>query len=144
MNVKRLVIAIIVGFVYVFATDFLIHAVGLGEEYGKTKELWRPEAEMQARMPLMSAGQFLAAATFVLVWALGFAERGTIGLACLYGLLLGLFSQSTTLIMYVVQPLPQNIATAWFVSGLVQSALFGVVTHFVYKPKGSPTQFATT
>jgi len=104
MNFQRLIVAVIVAFVFIFATDFLIHAVWLKPVYDATKELWRPEAEMNARFPWMLAAQLLAALTFVWIWALGFAARGTVALACIYGLLLGLAVQVTTMVTYVVSP----------------------------------------
>jgi hypothetical protein len=134
MNVTRLIIAIVVGFIFVFATDFLIHAVWLQSDYTATKELWRPEADMNARFPWMLVGQLLATIAFILIWALGFAARGTVGLACVYGLLAGLMVQATTIITYVVSPFPPGLALKWFVSGLLQSILLAVVTSFVYKP----------
>ena len=48
MNFKRLVLAIVVAFIFIFATDFLIHAVWLKQDYLATRKLWRPEAEMNA------------------------------------------------------------------------------------------------
>ncbi len=46
MNTQRLFIAIITGFVFIFATDFVIHAVWLDSDYKATASLWRPESEM--------------------------------------------------------------------------------------------------
>ena len=53
MNPKSLLITILVAFVTVFATDFLIHQLWLGSTYKATASLWRPEAEMMAKMPSM-------------------------------------------------------------------------------------------
>ncbi len=89
---------------------------------------------MVDHMSWMMAGQFLAAATFVTLWAIGCAERGGWGLACLFGVLMGLFGQVYTLIMYCVMPLPPELACKWFVSGLAQSVLLGVLTSFTYRP----------
>lgn len=137
MNGKRLSIAIVVAFIFIFATDFLIHAVWLGPDYKATAQLWRPEAEMNTRFPWMLGAQLLAAITFVLIWAMGFAARGTVALACAYGLLIGLAVQVTTMITYVVTPLPPELALKWFFSGLVQSIVLGVITSFVYRPEGA-------
>lgn len=134
MNLKRLLLAIVVAFVFIFATDFLIHAVWLKGDYAATKELWRPEAEMNARFPWMLMAQLLVAIVFVTLWALGFATRGGAGLACGYGLLVGLIVQATTVITYVVSPLPADIALKWFATGIVQSVLLGLVVWLVYKP----------
>ena len=53
MNTKSLLITIAVAFVTVWATDFLIHGIWLSATYGATKELWRPESEMMAKMPFI-------------------------------------------------------------------------------------------
>ena len=135
MNPKRLIIAIIVVFVGVWATDFLIHGVWLQSTYAATMSLWRPEADMQAHMTWLMLGQFLFAAVFVVLWAKGFASLKCPGAACLYGTLMGLFSQATTLITYAVQPFPAGLAVKWFVSGVVQGLLLGLLVFFVYKPK---------
>jgi hypothetical protein len=134
MNFLRLLLAIVAAFVFVFATDFLIHAFWLVPDYNATKELWRPDAEMTARFPWMMGAHLLIATGFVMIWALGFADRGSAGLACSYGLLIGLLVQATTIITYVVSPLPPSIALKWFFSGIVQSVLLGLVVWLVYKP----------
>ena len=137
MNIKRLLLAIVVAFVFIFATDYLIHAVWLKNDYTATKELWRTEAEMGARFPWMLSAQLVVAIVFVTIWALGFARRGSVGVACGYGLLLGLLVQATTIITYVVSPLPADIAMKWIGSGVLQAIVLGLVTFFVYKPEPS-------
>lgn len=89
---------------------------------------------MTARFPWMMGAHLLIATGFVMIWALGFADRGSAGLACSYGLLIGLLVQATTIITYVVSPLPPSIALKWFFSGIVQSVLLGLVVWLVYKP----------
>ena len=74
MNTKSLVITILVAFVTVWVTDFLIHAVWLSSTYGATKELWRPEAEMLVKMPWMLLGQLIVAAAFTVNFATCVAE----------------------------------------------------------------------
>jgi hypothetical protein len=135
MNLKRLILAIVVVFIGIFATDFFIHGVWLKNDYAATMNLWRPEAEMQSHMGWLMLGQFLVAVAFVVLWAKGFAATGCLGCACIYGAFMGLFSQATTLITYAVQPLPADLAVKWFISGIVQALLMGVLVFVVYKPK---------
>lgn len=135
MNSKRLILAIVAVFVGVWVTDFLIHGVWLKSTYAETMSLWRPEAEMQGHMGWLMLGQFIIAATFVVLYAKGFAGMACLRCACLYGLFMGLFSQATTLITYAVQPFPASLAVKWFVAGVVQGLLMGVIVFFVYKPK---------
>ena len=42
---------------------------------------------------------------------------------------------AATLITYAVQPLPAEIAVKWFIAGVVQGVLMGLLVHLVYKPK---------
>ncbi|MGH8248943.1 MAG: hypothetical protein ACREUU_21250 [Gammaproteobacteria bacterium] len=137
MNTKRLLLAIVVLFVAVFLTNFLIHGVWLQSTYKETMSLWRTESEMQARFGWMLLGQFLFAATFAAIWAAGFAERQCARCACFFGLLMALFSQAGTVINYVVTPLPPSLAVKWFVAGVVQGLVMGVLVYFAYKPKAA-------
>jgi hypothetical protein len=137
MNIKRLLFAIIAGWVVVFATDFLIHDLWLGPLYQATKALWRPDTEMHTHICWMFLAQFLIVATFVLVWAKGFAGR-SVGAAISFGLLMGVFQQTWAIILFVVMPLPAELAVKWFLAGLVQAVLLGVVTSFVYKLEPPP------
>lgn len=134
MNLKRLLLAVVTGFVFIFVSDILVHGVWLVGDYKATMQLWRPDAEMNARMPWMMAGQFLVATAFVVLWAVGFAERAKLSCAVKFGLFMGLFFQGNTLITYVVTPLPGALAAKWFVAGVGQSVLLGLVTFAVYKP----------
>lgn len=136
MNIKRLILAILAGWVVIFATDFLIHHFWLGPVYEATKSIWRPEEEMQTRMCWMFVAQFLIVATFVIVWAKGFAGR-SMGAAVIFGLLMGVFQQTWALILFVVLPIPGELAVKWLIGGLVQAVLLGIVTSLVYKPAAS-------
>ena len=133
MNFKRLFLAMLAGFVLIFVTDFLIHGFWLAADYEATKSLWRPENEMHSYFSLMLFAQLLCAATFVLIWAKGFAGQG-IGTGIGIGLLMGLFQQIWAIIDYVVIPMPGNLAAKWFFSGLVQAILLGIITALIYKP----------
>ena len=135
MNTKRLILAIVVVFIAVFATDFLIHGVWLQSDYKETMSLWRTEAEMGKHFPFLLSGQLLAAVAFVVIWSKGLPAVSTLGRSCLYGLTMGLFMQATTLITYAVQPMPGSLMAKWFIAGIVQGVLMGVVVFLVGKPK---------
>jgi hypothetical protein len=135
MNIKRLIFAIVVAFVVLWLTDFLIHGVWMTPDYRATQQLWRTDAEMTSHMSWMLAAQLLFVITFVILWAKGFAGSTTkMSCAIGYGLLMGLFSGAWALIMYVVVPMPGSIAVKWFFAGIVQTILLGLVTFWIYKP----------
>jgi len=69
MNIKRLILAIVVAFIVLWVTDFLIHGVWMTPDYRATQQLWRTDAEMTSRMGWMLCGQLLFVITFVIVWA---------------------------------------------------------------------------
>lgn len=135
MNSKPLALAIVAVFAGVWVTDFLIHGVWLANAYKETMSLWRPEAEMRSHMGWLLLGQFLWAATFVLVWSKGFPATASLGGACLFGLTMGVFFQASTLVTYAVQPLPGHLALKWFVSNVAQGGLMGVIAFYVCRPK---------
>jgi hypothetical protein len=134
MNIKRLLLAIVVAFAIVFATDFLIHGLWLSSDYEATKELWRPESEMNTRFHWMLMAQLIGAATFVIIWAKGFAGRD-IATGITFGVLMGLAQQLWAIIDHVVMPVPGALAAKWVVAGVVQCVLLGIVTALIYKPE---------
>lgn len=138
MNRKSLLITIVVAFVTVWLTDFLIHAVWLGQRYGETKELWRSEEEMMKNMHFMFLGQFLVGTAFTLLFASFVAEKRCLKATLTFAGLIGTMSSAAQLIMFAVQPLPADLVVKWCVAYLVQALLLGVVVHQVYKPLNTP------
>lgn len=134
MNIKRLLLAIVAGYVVIFGTDILIHEKWMMADYAATQQLWRPKPEMESLMGWMIGAQLLSVVTFVILWAIGFAGTSRLICAIGYGALMGLFSGVWAIIIYVVTPTPCEIATKWFFAGIVQCILLGIVTFYVYKP----------
>lgn len=137
MNKKSLIITIIVAAISVWATDFLIHAVWLGQRYGETKELWRTEAEMMKNMPFMFCGQILVGASFATLFALFVAEKRCLGMTLTFSALIGGMTGAGQIIMYAVQPLPGDIVIKWCAAYLVQALVVGAIVHLVYKPNAA-------
>ena len=75
MNVKRLLLAIAAAFVITYATDFLVHGVWLNPDYLAAISLWRPATEMRTFQHWVFLAQLICVATFVIIWAKGFAGR---------------------------------------------------------------------
>jgi hypothetical protein len=130
MNPKRLLLAIVAVFIGVFATDYLIHGMWLRADYAASASLWRSEKEMGQHFPFLLGGQFLASLMFVLIWA--HANIKTLPRACAFGLCMGLAKESTTLVLYAVQPFPAELAVKWFIAGAVQATLMGIVAFLAY------------
>ena len=137
MNIKRLILAVVAVFLGVWATNFLIHGVWLKGDYAASTTLWRSEQEMGRHFLPLLGGQLLASLMFVLIWA--HADIKTLSRACAFGLCMGLAKESTTLILYAVQPFPGELAAKWFIAGAIQAALMGIVAFLTY---GSNTRTA--
>jgi len=86
----------------------------------------------------MLGAQLLTVITFVLLWT-RWAETARLGCAVGFGLLMGMFSGVWAIVLYVILPMPGAIAAKWFLAGIVQCVLLGVVTFYVYKPAASGT-----
>src|SRR5881394_2638 len=136
MNTKRLILSIVAIFIGVFATDYLIHEVWLKADYQVSASLWRTPQDMQKHFPYLLAGQFIASAMFVLIWA--HAAVVSLPRACAFALCMGLAKESSTFVAYFSQPLPSTIAVKWVVAGIVQALLMGVVLYLTYKPNPAP------
>ena len=136
MNIPRLFLAIVVGFLVIFGTDYLIHGIWLMPDYKATQSLWRPDAEMGTHFLWMLLAQFLCAATAAIIWAMGFAGR-PVSTGVVFGLIMGMFQQVWAIVMYVVSPMPGDLAVKWYFSGLAQAILLGIVLSLIYKPRAA-------
>ncbi len=137
MNIKRLILAIAAVFIVVFITDYLIHQIWLMPMYQASASLWRPQDQMCSHIGWLTLAQFLWSMTFVVLWAKGFAEKACPVCAVMFGLTMGIFFETNSLISYAVQPLPCCLALKWIISGVAQSVLAGLVAYLVYKPNPS-------
>ena len=135
MNTGRLALAIIAGFIFIFASDFAVHGIWLASTYKATASLWRSEADMQSRFLVLLFGQFVCALAFLYIWARTGWRRRSVADGCSYGFWMGLFQQSTTIILYVVSPMPWALALKWFGVGVVQAVLLGALAALIYKPR---------
>ena len=134
MNPKSLLITILVAFVTVWASNFLIHGVWLAGTYKVTASLWRTEAEMMAKMPLMLLCQFFAALAFTMIFAACVAEKRSMSCTIKFAASMGVFSDGGQLMMYAVQPMPGSLVAKWVLAAIVQAVVLGIVVHKVYKP----------
>ncbi|MFN0075604.1 MAG: hypothetical protein ACKVY0_03930 [Prosthecobacter sp.] len=133
MNTKSLLITIVVAFITIAVTDFLIHQVWLSATYAETKHLWRPEAEMMTKMPLMMLGQLIIAAAFSLIFAACVAEKRCLSCTLKFSFCLALISCAGQMMMYAVQPIPGSLVVKWCVAITAQLQLLGFLVHKVYK-----------
>lgn len=136
MNLKRLFLGILVVFVGIWITDFIVHGVLLKSHYAATAELWRTDEERMSHMGWMLLGQLVFAVAFVTIWATGFAGRAAIGTAMMFGVLVGLLFGAKFLVTYAVQPIPGFLVFRWIVAGILQSTVMGLLAFMVCRSGG--------
>ncbi len=134
LNIKSLVISLIVAFIAVFATNFVIHQLWLGDFYKATASLWRTESEMQQHFGWMLLGQFLIAAAFTLTYAGCVAPLRCPSCTFKYGACMAAFASGGHLVMYTVQPYPGAMVAKWCLAALVQFVLVAFLVYKVYTP----------
>jgi hypothetical protein len=115
---------------------FLIHQVLLADTYQQLAHVWRPEADMQAKMWIMFLTSAVWSALFVWIFAQGRAG-GDLAEGLRYGLVIGVFYSITQAYdSYVIYPITYGLALTWFLSGVLCSVLYGVITAALYRPAG--------
>ncbi len=128
---KKTIVAALAVFVAWSALDFAIHGLILKSSYEATAPLWRPMAEM--KMGVMYLAVMIASFAFVSIYARLVAKRG-VGTGLRYGLWFGLATGvSMGYGMYAVMPLPYHMALTWFLGGVVEGAVGGVITGWIVR-----------
>ncbi len=137
MNVKKLIIAFVVVFILLEATNYLVNMVILSSTYAdpEISKIFRPMAEMDAKMWMMRIADLVYSFFFVFIFVKGYENRGIME-GVRYGIYMGIFIQFMAAVaQHVVYPLPASLAVQWFIYGLIESVIFGVAAAMIYKPK---------
>lgn len=137
MSNKRFWMAFFACYIVAQALGFLIHNVLLMDSYKALAHVWRPEAEMNAKMWIFFVTSFISILLFCYIFTKGYESKGLMeGLR--YGGLIGLFvSVPMAYDSYVIYPLPYTMALKWFLGGMVYWLALGATLALVYRP-GAP------
>ena len=133
MNIRRFIGASIAVFVANQVTDPIIHGLVLGKTYETLNHIWRPE--MMSKMWIMSVTSFIFAFLFVYIFTKGYENKGIVE-GVRYGIIIGFFMNVVNMFnQYVVYPIPFTLVLQWFVFGMIQFIIYGIVAGLIYKPK---------
>ena len=133
MNVKRLALASLFVFLFVFLYEWLFHGQLLMADYTATKALWRSDAEMMGNIGWLALGHAIMAFVFCVIFTKGYEGRG-IAEGVRYGVLIGLLVLANVLVRYAVEPIPFSLAMKWFAGGMIELVAAGVIAALVYRP----------
>jgi hypothetical protein len=128
------------GFVAVFITseilNYIVNGMILMSAYDSLKSLWRPDmmSLMWVYHVLMVVGAFF----FTLIFSKGYEGKG-IAEGIRYGLYIGIWmSIGMAYGTYAMIAIPYSLALQWFIYGIIQYVIMGIVVALVYKTKPKP------
>ena len=134
MNAKRFVIAAIAVFVAMMILDFIFHMGLMGPVYEEIQDVTRSDAEMMRVMPIGYIFTLLWAFLFCYIFIRGREGKGLIE-GVRFGILMALFySLITSIWQWTVYPIPFRLVIYWFLIGLVQMVILGILVSVIYKP----------
>jgi len=134
MRVKRFVLACAVLFVLAIAWNGLVHLVLLRGPNALVRQLYRPDlADRMWLSLLVTAGMVV-----VFVWGYGrFARVGSVREAIGYGAFFAIVAGVLVdLNQYVLYPIPGWLAFVWFLGGLAEFIVYGLIVSRLYPPVG--------
>lgn len=132
-----------IGFIAVFIVwqilDYIINSVILMSTYETLKSVWRPEGVKIWMFPIIG---LIVSFLFSFIFSKGYEAKG-IAEGIRYGIYIGLLMNiPAAYAQYAVYPLPYSLALQWFIYGMIEYIIGGVVLAMVFGMK--PKQAAPT
>jgi hypothetical protein len=89
---------------------------------------------MMSLMWIFYAAGLVTAFLFVYIFIKGYEDKGLLeGLR--YGIIIGLFMNVIGMFgQYVMYPIPCSLSVQWFVFGMIEFAVAGIVAAAIYRP----------
>ena len=127
------------GFIAVFITmeilSFVVHYLILGSTYEANKALWR--ADMNSMMWIYHVITLVGSFFFTFIFSKGYEGKG-IAEGVRYGAYIGIWmSIGMAYGTYAMIAIPYSLALQWFIYGIIEYVIAGMVLAMVYgmKPK---------
>ncbi len=129
-----------VGFAAVFVTieilEMLVNFVLLGSAYQSTASVWRPD--MNSKMWIFHLVMLFQAFFFAFIFSKGYENKG-VAEGVRYGTYVGIWlSIGKAYGTYAMIAIPYSMALQWFIYGVVEYVIAGIVLALVFKPKAAP------
>lgn len=137
MNKKKFWIAFAVIFVVYEVTNFIVHGLILGSSYvsDELKTVFRPIEVLESTQWIRLLTELVWAFFFTFIFVKGYENKGIME-GIKFGVYIGLFYSFVWAYQsYWMYPLPYSLVFQWFVFGLLQCVILGIVAALIYKPK---------
>jgi len=135
MNTKKYLLSVVAVFVWLTAFGMIYHGKILETTYIETMQFWRPQAEMMSLMPFVYAGHILFALLFCFIYTQGLeVGKPGLGQGLRYGFWVGLLLHlPMTVAHYAYVPYPAKLFVAWFVGGMIEAIVSGLIVGKLYQ-----------
>jgi len=135
-NTKRFFIAVVAVFIVKQVLDIAIHGNLLEAQYDQMEGVWRPD--MDKLMWVMWTTSIVFSLLFVYIFHFfrkGHFKKGIITGLC-YGFLVGLMMEGGGMFNeYATFNLSASIVWQWFIYGMIQMMIYGMVVAWIYTGK---------
>lgn len=136
MRRRRFLLASLVLFTVALVWNGFVHLVVLRAANASVQHLRRPDLQDKMWLSLLVT----AGIVMLFVWGYGrFARDGSLREGLCYGLYFALLAGLLVdLNQYVLFPIPAAVAAQWFLGGLLEFLLYGVLVTRLAPPAGIP------
>ena len=136
---KKLWLGFVVVFVVMSVTSIILHGVILSSTYKSDQmmKLLRPESEMNSMIWIYYVVYLILSFFFTLIFSKGYEGKGIME-GVRYGFYMGMMMATPmAYASYAMYPMPYSLTLQWFIYGIIQYIILGIVVAIVYgsKPK---------
>lgn len=141
MPMKKIVLAIVVGYLFMFIAGYLVHEVWLNADYMTLQEKedsFRDVALMARKMPIMFITNFFFIAAFVWIYSRGVENKPWLGQGLRFSLcVLFLTVIPSSLGNYVVYRIPYMLAIKWIIAGSIVMVILGLIVAAICRKEAA-------
>lgn len=132
---KKVWLGFIASFITIEILEAIVNFVILNSAYQSTASVWRPD--MMSKMWIFHLVMLIGSFFFAFVFSKGFENKG-IAEGVRYGIYIGIWiSVGKAYGTYAMVAIPYSLALQWFIYGVLEYVIAGVVLAFIFgmKPK---------
>jgi len=138
MNFGRVAAAAVVAWIVSLPVGFFVNTVLLADIYKANASALRPEADMNASLPLGFVFLLIGFFAFAYAYAKGYEGGNGVIEGVRFGVLVAVIVTGFGLIwQYILFPVSGTYVTAIIIDGIVESSIYGAIVGAIYKPAGA-------
>lgn len=130
---KKVLIGFVVVFVAMAVMSYIVDSLILGSTYQSLQNVWRPD--MQSKMWIYYVLMVVGAFFFSFIFSKGYEGKGILE-GVRYGVYIGIWmSIGMAYGTYAMIAIPESLALQWFIYGVIEYVIYGILLTFVFKKK---------